>query len=141
MLSSDASASIEINPVHHCTPYDQQLPVSPYPCKGLQGEVNSKGRRRYYALPYPPAVGVRMMIASPASSTVASQPASFSTRPSLRRTAFSPTWPSVPPSSPNGGTSRWPDRIVHSIFSRKRMVRTTPSPAAKRPLPPEPLRM
>src|SRR6185437_9069526 len=36
MLSSDASASIEINPVHHCTPYDQQLPVSPYPCKGLQ---------------------------------------------------------------------------------------------------------
>src|SRR6185312_1453440 len=38
MLSSDASASIEINPVHHCTPYDQQLPVSPYPCKGLQDE-------------------------------------------------------------------------------------------------------
>ena len=43
MLSSDASASIEINPVHHCTPYDQQLPVSPYPCKGLQDEVNGVG--------------------------------------------------------------------------------------------------
>src|SRR6185437_12221557 len=42
MLSSDASASIEINPVHHCTPYDQQLPVSPYPCKGLHPEVRAK---------------------------------------------------------------------------------------------------
>src|SRR6185437_5001655 len=42
MLSSDASASIEINPVHHCTPYDQQLPVSPYPCKGLHPEAAAK---------------------------------------------------------------------------------------------------
>ena len=38
-----------------------------------------------------PAVGVRMMIASPASSIVASQPASLWMLPSLRRTAFSPT--------------------------------------------------
>ena len=43
------------------------------------------------ALPYPPAVGVWMIIASPASITVASQPFSFSIEPSLRRTEFCPT--------------------------------------------------
>src|SRR6266851_3593646 len=58
-------------------------------------------------LPYPPAVGVWIMIASPASITVASQPCSFSIRPSLRRTQFSPICPSPPPAKPNGGTRRW----------------------------------
>jgi hypothetical protein len=33
---------------------------------------------------------------------------------------------------PEGRTRRWPDRIVHSIGSRKRMVRETPSPAFQR---------
>src|SRR5262249_1002748 len=47
-------------------------------------DSNRRGHRS--GLPYPPAVGGWMMIASPASMTVASQPASFSTRPSLRRT-------------------------------------------------------
>ena len=52
-------------------------------------------------------------------STVASQPCSRSMRPSLRRTQFSPTWPGSPPAKPNGGTRRWPDRMVHSIFSQE----------------------
>ena len=46
---------------------------------------------RYFGFPYPPAVGVWMMTASPASITVASAPFSFSMRPSFLRTAFSPT--------------------------------------------------
>jgi hypothetical protein len=46
---------------------------------------------RWRGSPYPPAVGVWMMIASSASMTVASQPSSRSIDPSLRRTQFSPT--------------------------------------------------
>ena len=34
-----------------------------------------------------------------------------------------------------------PDKIVHSIFSRNRMVRRMPSPACHRPFPPEALRI
>jgi hypothetical protein len=61
-------------------------------------------RRESYGLPYPPAVGVWMMIASPASMTVASLPCSRSMRPSWRRTQFSPTCPGSPPASPHGRT-------------------------------------
>src|SRR5262245_34933147 len=82
-----------------------------------------------------------MITASPASITVASAPFSFSIVPSLRRTEFSPIWPASPPASPNGRTRRWPERMVQSIFSRKRMVRRMPSPAFHWPRPPEPLRM
>ena len=45
----------------------------------------------YSAFPYPPAVGVWMISASPASITVASQPLSNSIEPSRRRTEFCPT--------------------------------------------------
>src|SRR3954462_13877816 len=47
-------------------------------------------RNSCQGLPYPPAVGVWMMIASPASTTVASAPFSRSMVPSFRRTQFSP---------------------------------------------------
>src|ERR1051325_3909523 len=66
-----------------------------------------------------------MMIASPASMSVASAPCKRSIFPSWRRTQFSPILPSSPPASPNGGTRRWPERMVHSIFSRNRIVRRT----------------
>jgi len=41
----------------------------------------------------------------------------------------------------NGGTWRWPERMVHSILSRNRIVRRMPSPAFQRPWPPEFFRM
>ena len=52
-----------------------------------------RGDERWLSLglPYPPAVGVWMISASPASITVASQPLSNSIEPSLRRTEFCPT--------------------------------------------------
>ena len=51
---------------------------------------DSAARSPGTVFPYPPAVGVWMMIASPASTTVASAPLSRSMVPSFRRTQFSP---------------------------------------------------
>jgi hypothetical protein len=68
--------------------------------------LHLKKRTGAHAFPYPPAVGVWMMTASPASIDVSSQPCSFSMWPSLRRTAFSPTWPASPPARPKGRTRR-----------------------------------
>ena len=72
----------------------------------LRGRSSRRSQPLLPVFPYPPAVGVWMMMASSASSTVASQPLSASMRPSLRRTVFLPTSPFSPPASPKGDTRR-----------------------------------
>ena len=61
------------------------------PKRWVPAFAGTNGSSQLPAFPYPPAVGVWRMIASPASMSVESQPFSFSIEPSLRRTEFSPT--------------------------------------------------
>src|SRR5258708_14247591 len=80
-----------------------------------------------------------MMMASPASTTVASAPLRRSIVPSFRRTQFSPIWPLSPPAMPNGGIRRGPDRMVYFIFFRNPLVGRDALPAVPCPFPPPPL--